>query len=108
MIRKLCGPPVILLLLLYLVPIEALAQAKKWIFPYDAPVVDKEDQSVSLEILLNHPLVVVAYVSSMPDCRNGVERFVALSDSFINMDVKFIWNTDNFRSRVKSFTIHNR
>jgi peroxiredoxin len=171
MVRIFCGRPLILLLLLFLIPVEALAQVNKAMFPYDAPVVDKEDRSTSLETLRNHPIVVVAYVASMPDCRKGIERFVTLSDSFKKMDVKFLsvdvspmeakkfpaaipantgnvlfmkdikgrirsalkvglipttffvsrdgeiigkveashsWDTDDFRSRVKSFTTHER
>ncbi len=80
----------VLLLLLPLAPIETIAQEAKGIFPYDAPVVDRGDRPASLGGLRDHPLVVVAYAASMPDCRKEIGRFIALAGSFHDREVKFL------------------
>lgn len=59
-------------------------------FPYDAGVVDRQGTRTSFASLRGHPIVLVAYVASMPDCRKRIERFVALSDMFRSTEIRFI------------------
>jgi len=59
-------------------------------FPYSAEVVDPNGASSTLEPMHGAPMVVVAYVASMPDCRERIRRFVALSESFGNPRVRFV------------------
>jgi peroxiredoxin len=59
-------------------------------FPYDASVVDRQGTLTSFASLRGHPVVLVAYVASMPDCRKRIERFVALSDRFRSTEIRFL------------------
>ncbi len=79
-----------LLSLLLFTSLGACTAPKKAVFPFDAPMVDKEDKSTSLESLRGRPLVVVAYAASMPDCRRRIEKFVELSEAFGNREVTFV------------------
>jgi len=72
-------------------------------FPFDAGVVDRQGSLTSLASLRGHPIVLVAYAASMPDCRKRIGRFVALSDRFRSTEIRFLavdigsLESDNFR-----------
>lgn len=84
--------------ILPLVPLVALAilvascapRSQQGTFPYDASVVDRQGTRTSFASLRGHPIVLVAYVASMPDCRKRIERFVALSDRFRSTEIRFL------------------
>lgn len=59
-------------------------------FPYDAAVVDPKGVHSTLTSVHGVPMVVVAYVASMPDCRERIRRFVALSDGFRIPRLRFV------------------
>ena len=59
-------------------------------FPYDTSVVDRQGIRTSFASLRGHPIVLVAYAASMPDCRKRIERFVALSDMFRSTEIRFV------------------
>lgn len=59
-------------------------------FPYDAAAVDLRGAPATLAPLRGFPMVVVAYVASMPDCRERIRRFVLLSESFRASEIRFV------------------
>ena len=70
--------------------VASCARSHPGTFPYDARMVDRQGSRTSLASLRGHPIVFVAYVASMPDCRKRIERFVALSGLFRSTEIRFV------------------
>jgi hypothetical protein len=87
-VRTRVGLPSALLLCVSLLA-GSCSRSVPGIFPYNARVVDRQGVLTSLASLRGSPVVFVAYVASMPDCRERIRRLVALSDALRNSDVRF-------------------
>lgn len=58
-------------------------------FPTHMKVLDTEGKEVTLENLRGKKAIVAVYTSSMPDCRERMERFIRLSERFVGKEVRF-------------------
>ena len=71
-------------------PASSCSRPSPGTFPFDAAVADRHDAPATLSPLRGRPVVLAAYAASMPDCRERIERFVALSEAFPNAGVRFV------------------
>ncbi len=88
-LRKRRGMPSAILLLVAWVTVSC-SRSGRGTFPYDAAMTDVHGAPAKLAPLRGLPVVVVAYVASMPDCRERIRQFVSLSRSLRNPALRFV------------------